>query len=245
MGRRFLELGAGAGDLRPARRGAGGGRGQARAARPAARSRPQVCDVRDAEAVEAMVERDLGGRAARRAGQQRRRQLHRPHRGAVARAPSTPCSTSCSTAAPTCTLGLRPALARRRAQGHRAQHRHHLRLDRLGLRRALGDGQGRRAGDDAQRWRSSGAAAASASTPSRRARSPPRAPGSGWCRGPTCRSASRPAIRWAASASISELAESRRLPAIGRRRLHQRRGRHDRRRRVAAGGRPVQLPARA
>ena len=51
-------------------------------------------------------------------------------------------------------------------------------------------------------WRWSGAGAACGSTPSRPARSPRRAPGSGWCRGPTWRGRSRPGTRWAGLGSI-------------------------------------------
>ena len=127
----------------------------------------------------------------------------------------------------------------RRPGRHRAHHRHHLRLDRLGLRAAFGVAK---AGVLAMtrclavEW----GGRACASTRSRRARSPPRAPGSAWCRAPIWPA---PSNQQSAGPPGRHASSPTSRPSCCRRaRLHQRRGRHHRRRRVAAGRRPVQLP---
>ena len=106
-----------------------------------------------------------------------------------------------------CTLALGRRWLAARSARHRAQHRHQLCLDRLGLRAALGGGQGRRARDDPLARGRVGRARRAAERDRARARSRPRAPGSGWCRGPTSRARSRPGTRWAAPGEHRELAD--------------------------------------
>ena len=143
-------------DLRPPRRRAGGDRqgDHGQASGPPGRHLHAV-DIRVATAVEEMIERDLGERAARRIGQQccrklhladqgsqparlRRHRQHRPARHVLH------------------DQRLRQALDRRAAQGERAQHPHDLGMDRQPVRRALGDVQGGRRRDDPEPGRRMG-----------------------------------------------------------------------------------------
>ena len=59
---------------------------------------PIACDIRVPEAIHDMMDEIWAGRRAHRPRQQRRRQLHQPHRGPVDRAASTPSPTSSSAA---------------------------------------------------------------------------------------------------------------------------------------------------
>jgi NAD(P)-dependent dehydrogenase (short-subunit alcohol dehydrogenase family) len=99
-----------------------------------------VCDVRDAAAVEALVDAQWARGADRRAGEQRCRHLHRPHRDAVAprgrRHPGHHAAWRDVLHA-----GAGQALDRQPAAGRGAQHPVDQHPHRPRLHRAVGHGQ--------------------------------------------------------------------------------------------------------
>ncbi len=240
MGRRFLELGA---ELVIC------GRREQVLAEAAAKLTAETggrvethgCDVRDAAAVEAMLEKIWADRPARRPRQQRRRQLHRPHR--------------------------RPVAARHRC---RAEHRPaRQRLRHRSAAASAGSPPATRPACSASSPPMPGPAramscprpwprpACSRMTRSlavewggRGVRLNAIAPGPFPTPGAWERLVPRPDLARDFETTnplgrvrrARRAGRSRRLPAVRQIRLHQRRGRHHRRRRMAAGRRPVQLP---
>ena len=92
---------------------------------------------------------DLGDRAARWSGQQRRGQFHFPDQGPQ----PARLRRHCEYRAARHVLHeqrLRQALDRRQAQGEYNKHSHDLGVDGQSVRRALGDVEGRRCGDDSK-----------------------------------------------------------------------------------------------